>query len=105
MSDDFAQSWADVTGKAPDGVFRFKHDRVGAFDLAYHRFGVPGSEGDTLLVWRGADPRSIEALAALRPAKDDGLTRPSGKLRRPRYFTRLGLAGVNRSRHARALGE
>lgn len=71
LSDDFAQSWADVTGDAPDGVFRFKHDRIGAFDLAYHRFRVPGSEGDTLLVWRGADPRSIEALATLRPPKRD----------------------------------
>ncbi|MBO9046076.1 hypothetical protein JG550_003538 [Curtobacterium flaccumfaciens pv. flaccumfaciens] len=71
LSDAFARSWADVSGEAPDGVFRFKHARVGTFDLAYHRFRVPGSEGDTLLVWRGADPRSIDALATLRPAERD----------------------------------
>lgn len=62
---DFAERWAEPDGAGPDGVVGFDNPVVGHLVLAYHRFAVPGPEGDSLLLWRGADERSVERLRRL----------------------------------------
>lgn len=61
----FAQFWAGVGGSDPSGVLGFEIPALGHVDLAYHRFAVPGPDGDTLLLWRGADDASAARLASL----------------------------------------
>jgi len=64
-SADFARLWAEPGDVGPSGVVGFDNPLVGHLVLAYHRFAVPGPDGDILLVWRGADERSSERLARL----------------------------------------
>lgn len=64
-SADFARLWAEPGDVGPSGVVGFDNPLVGHLVLAYHRFAVPGPDGDILLVWRGADERSAERLARL----------------------------------------
>ena len=64
-SADFARLWAEPGEAGPNGVVRFDNPVVGHLVLAYHRFAVPGPDGDTLLLWRGADERSAQGLQRL----------------------------------------
>ncbi|SDQ31120.1 hypothetical protein SAMN02800687_1346 [Curtobacterium sp. UNCCL20] len=64
-SDAFARLWAGPGDAEPNGSVGFAHPAVGHLVLSYHRFGVPGPDGDTLLLWHGADRVSSERLAAL----------------------------------------
>jgi len=60
-SNPFAEAWATDLPVAPTGEFRFRDGMT----LAYHRFLAPGPEGDTLLLWRGADEASTTKLASI----------------------------------------
>ncbi|AOX65159.1 hypothetical protein BJK06_04770 [Curtobacterium sp. BH-2-1-1] len=65
QSSAFAQFWANADGSQPNGVVGFAVPSVGHLVLAYHRFAVPGPDGDTLLLWSGADDESAETLRLL----------------------------------------
>lgn len=70
-SDAFARLWAGPDTADPDGVVGFDNPVVGHLALAYHRFAVPGPDGDTLLLWRGADEQSARRLSSLADSLAD----------------------------------
>jgi hypothetical protein len=70
-SADFARLWAEPGDAGPNGVVGFDNPLVGHLVLAYHRFAVPGPDGDTLLLWRGADEESAGRLGRLADSLAD----------------------------------
>lgn len=67
----FAQFWAEPDRAEPSGVVGFALHGTGRVVLAYHRFSIPGPDGDTLLLWHGADDTSTGRLAALARSLHD----------------------------------
>ncbi len=68
LSDAFARSWADVSGEAPDGVFRFKHARSAPSTLPTTDSACPdrretpcsSGEGQTPVDRRSRHPQACE---------------------------------------------
>ncbi|WP_461026180.1 MmyB family transcriptional regulator, partial [Streptomyces sparsus] len=65
-SDEFRRLWAEqeVLEKT-HGTKRFDHPAVGRFDLDYETFGLPGDDGQSLVVFVAADRTAETALKLL----------------------------------------